>query len=326
MKFKNTIAVGCVVFSAMAPNLAWAHDGGEHVSPHRWWAAWSFEPFVVFAVLATVLLYAAGLSRIRQHVPGWQIGCFGAGMFALALTLLSPIHQLGSELFWAHMTQHELIMLIAAPLMVLGQPGVVMLWALPMRTRAALGMLAKNGSVAVTWAVISAPIAAWLIHGGTLWLWHLPALYQATLESEVVHAAQHGTFLFTALLFWWTLIRGRGGHMSHGAAVAYIFTTAVHTSVLGALLTCSSQLWYPIYQGRTQGFGLSALQDQQLGGLIMWVPAGLVYIAIALWLFAGWLRESDTRLAYSRTTDLMRATSLYERRPHEGRLRGGQDA
>jgi putative membrane protein len=84
----------------------------------------------------------------------------------------------------------------------------------------------------------------------------------------------------------------------------------VHTSVLGALLTCSTRLWYPIYQGRTALWGLSALEDQQLGGLIMWVPAGVVYIALGLWLFAGWLRESERRFSYSRAAELTRAASL----------------
>ncbi len=168
-----------------------------------------------------------------------------------------------------------------------------------------------------SWAAISAPLSAWLIHGVTLWLWHIPFLYQATLDSELVHAAQHATFLGTALLFWWALIHGRGGRMSYGAAVMYVFTTAVHTSVLGALLTVSSKLWYPIYDGRTLAWGLSALEDQQLGGLIMWVPAGLVYVGIGLWLFAGWLRESDRRLSYSQSSDVLQASSA---------VRGGRDA
>jgi cytochrome c oxidase assembly factor CtaG len=231
-------------------------------------------------------------------------------MLILVLTLMSPIHELGSQSFSAHMAQHELLMLIAAPLLVLGRPGIVMLWALPPRARVALGHFAKLSPIAKSWTCISSPLAAWLIHGSTLWVWHVPVLYQATLQSELVHAAQHATFLGTALLFWWTLIHGSAGRMSYGAAVAYVFTTAVHTSVLGALLTCSGRLWYPIYQGRTALWGLSALDDQQLGGLIMWVPAGVVYIVLGLWLFAGWLRESERRFSYSRAAELTRAASL----------------
>ncbi|HEY4676489.1 MAG TPA: cytochrome c oxidase assembly protein [Candidatus Angelobacter sp.] len=303
MKLNSTLRIVCVF--ALLPSMAQAYEAADHVSPGGLWRAWSFEPWVIGGLLLTAALYIAGLQQSKQS--SWQRASFAAGMIALALTLLSPIHRLGSELFSAHMTQHELLMLIAAPLLVLGKPGGTMLWGLPGDLRKQVARSLKLSLVAKSWKVISAPLAAWLIHGVTLWLWHVPVLYQATLDSEPVHAAQHATFLFTALLFWWTLFHGRGGRMPYGAAVAYVFTTAVHTSVLGALLTCSSKLWYPAYIERTAAWGLSPLEDQQLGGLIMWVPAGVVYLVIGLWLFAGWLRESDRRLVYARSTDLLQS-------------------
>lgn len=297
------------VFAVLFPMHAWAH-GQESIAPDNWWRAWSFEPWAIAALAIASVCYLLGLPHVRKSLSRWNIASFAAGMLMLALTLMSPIHELGSQLFSAHMAQHELLMLIAAPLLVLGRPGIVILWALPRPARVSLGHLTKLSLVANSWTAVSSPLAAWLIHGATLWIWHVPVLYQATLQSELVHAAQHATFLGTALLFWWTLIRGSAGRMSYGAAVAYVFTTGVHTSVLGALLTISSRLWYPIYQGRTIIWGLSALEDQQLGGLIMWVPAGLVYIALGLWLFAGWLRESDRRFSYTRAAELTRAASL----------------
>ncbi|HWR52996.1 MAG TPA: cytochrome c oxidase assembly protein, partial [Bryobacteraceae bacterium] len=128
--------------------------------------------------------------------------------------------------------------------------------------------------------------------------WHAPSLFDATVESEFVHTAQHMSFLGSALLFWWALIRGRGGALGYGAAVLYVFTTAVHTAVLGALLTFAPTPFYPAYAaGSTQQWGLTPLEDQQLAGLIMWVPAGVVYIVAGLWLLAGWLRESEARVA-----------------------------
>ena len=284
---------------------ALAHQDQSHVIPGNLWRAWSFEPWVVAGLLLTLGLYMLGLQRIRTTVSRWKITSFIAGTAVLALTLLSPLHRLGSELFSVHMTQHELLMLIAAPLLVMGQPGTPMLWAFPLSLRVRLGRAIKQPMIEKTWKTVSAPLAAWMIHGVTLWLWHVPVLYQATLDSELVHATQHATFLGTALLFWWTLLHGRGDRMTYGAAVVYVFTTAVHTSVLGALLTCSSKLWYPAYIGRTAAWGLSPLEDQQLGGLIMWVPASVVYIAIGLWLFAAWLRESDRRLAYTQSADLL---------------------
>jgi putative membrane protein len=313
MKLSMTSRMAFVI--ALLSPAAHAHEHAAHLTPANLWTAWSFEPWVITAIALTLGIYVSGARQLRQ--AAWQKAVFVAGMAALALTLLSPLHRLGAELFSAHMAQHELLMLIVAPLLVMGRPGAPLLVGLPsaLRRRAARGL--KSSVVAGSWAAISAPLSAWLIHGVTLWLWHIPVLYQATLDSELVHAAQHATFLGTALLFWWTLLHGRGGRMSYGAAVIYLFTTAVHTSVLGALLTVSSKLWYPIYEGRTLAWGLSALEDQQLGGLIMWVPAGLVYIGIGLWLFAGWLRESDRRLSYSQSSDVLQASSA---------VRGGRDA
>jgi cytochrome c oxidase assembly factor CtaG len=134
-----------------------------------------------------------------------------------------------------------------------------------------------------------------MIHAAVLWGWHAPALFQATLHNEWVHAAQHISFLGSALLFWWALIHGRRGAGEYGLAVLYLFTTAIHSGLLGALLTFARSVWYPDYIGRTESWGLTPLEDQQLGGLIMWVPACLVYIAAGLVLFAKWLQESERR-------------------------------
>jgi cytochrome c oxidase assembly factor CtaG len=130
-----------------------------------------------------------------------------------------------------------------------------------------------------------------------LWSWHVPFLFQATLESEFVHALQHASFLCSALLFWWAVIHGRQRALGFGLAVLYLFTTALHSGLLGALLTFAKTVWYPAYLDQTKAWGLTPLEDQQIGGLIMWVPAALVYIAAALALFAGWLRESEMRVS-----------------------------
>jgi cytochrome c oxidase assembly factor CtaG len=134
-----------------------------------------------------------------------------------------------------------------------------------------------------------------MIHAVALWTWHIPVLMEAVLHNEFVHAMQHTSFLLSALLFWWALIHGRQSALNYGAAVLYMFTTALHSGLLGALITFANRVWYPAYIDRTAAWGLTALEDQQIGGLIMWVPAGLVYIVAGLALFAGWLSESDKR-------------------------------
>ncbi|HYY58236.1 MAG TPA: cytochrome c oxidase assembly protein, partial [Pyrinomonadaceae bacterium] len=232
----------------------------------------------------------------RAGARRWEMWAFAGGWAALFVALVSPLHPWGEVLFSAHMTQHEVLMLVAAPLLVLARPLVPFLWALPMSWRQSAGTLGKRRALQTTWRAMTNPLVAWAIHAVALWAWHVPALFQATLRSDLVHTLQHLCFLGSALLFWWALIHGRQGLMGYGAAVLYMFTTSVHSGVLGALITFSSKVWYPAYTGTTHSWGLTPLEDQQLGGLIMWVPAATVYVVAGLALMAGWMRESERRI------------------------------
>jgi putative membrane protein len=293
-----------VIFAWLS--VAEAHEISE-TRPHQIGPAnthelltwWSFEPGVVVPLALSAFIYVRGLKRLaqanRRAVRASDVLFFAAGWLTLVIALVSPLHPWGSVLFSAHMTQHELLMLIAAPLLVLARPLVPFLWALPRTTAQHLARWSRHSWWQGTWRVISNPFVAWIIHAVVLWSWHIPYLFQATLTNEWVHALQHTSFLLSALLFWWALIHGRQRSLGFGLAVLYMFTTALHSGLLGALLTFANSVWYPAYVGRTTAWGLTPLEDQQVGGLIMWVPAGLVYIAAALALFAGWLREADRR-------------------------------
>jgi putative membrane protein len=264
---------------------------GEPLEPHDLWGAWSFDPGIIIPLALTAIVFTVG-ARTSRGVSRAQFACFWSGWIFLVLSLVSPLHPLGEALFSAHMAQHEILMLAAAPLLVLSRPLVPMLWGLPMAWRRGLGQWSKRPSVQRMWRGLTRPFAAWWIHAVALWIWHAPQLFQATLNNEWIHSAQHLSFLGSALLFWWSLFyaHGRG---SYGASVLYIFTTAIHTSILGALLTFARSVWYPAYSRTTQAWRLTPLEDQQIGGLIMWIPAGLVYLGVGLVLFALWLRESD---------------------------------
>jgi putative membrane protein len=274
---------------------------GQPLAPHDLWGAWSWEPAVVIPLLMSAWLYARGVQALWRNagaghgIGRWEVGAFAAGWVTLALSLVSPLHQLGGVLFSAHMAQHELLMVVAAPLLILGKPMIPVLWALPIAWRRVLGSWSASGSFSTTWHLLTLPAVAWVLHAVAIWLWHAPSLYQATLGSETLHTAQHVSFLGTALLFWWALLHGRKGGVARPAAVIYLFTTAGHTSLLGALLTFSPRLWYPLYDSTTAPWGLTPLEDQQLAGVIMWVPAGLSYLIAALALAATWLREPAAR-------------------------------
>jgi putative membrane protein len=137
--------------------------------------------------------------------------------------------------------------------------------------------------------MLTKPFGAFMAHAIALWIWHVPRFFMAALDNEAVHALQHTSFLITALLFWWAVLQRRSSRMRDGVAVLYLFATMMHTGALGALLTLAPSAWYGIDAAAAASFGLTPLEDQQIGGLIMWIPAGLVYLVAALYVMARWI-------------------------------------
>jgi cytochrome c oxidase assembly factor CtaG len=262
---------------------------------------WVFDPISVACLVVSGALYSAGIARLRAragHAFGirpWQIGAFAAGWIALVIALLSPVAAISDVLFSMHMTQHEILILVAAPLLVIGRPLVPFLWAFSPRWRIRLGGWSRGRYWSAAWKTLTGPLLVWLLHGLALWVWHLPALYQAALRNSAIHAVEHLCFLVTACLFWWALIHGRYGRVGYGAAVVFVFATAVHSGALGALLTFAPRVWYPLYAARASLAGADPLEDQQLAGLIMWIPFGVIFLILGLGLFAAWLGEAERK-------------------------------
>jgi cytochrome c oxidase assembly factor CtaG len=262
-----------------------------------WNVPWSWEPTIVLPLAALLFIYALGaIRRGSLSTLRWRHLSFFAGWTSLFLALTSPIHELGEQLFSAHMLQHEILILVSAPLISAAHPAATCLWAFAPRHRSGIGGWVNRVEHTSGLQFITRPASAWLLEAGALWIWHIPYLYQATLTSDWVHAAQHLSFFLTAVIFWSALFGAGRSALGYGAATVYVFGTAVHCSALGALLTFSSVIWYPAYANTTGAWGFTVLQDQQLGGVIMWVPSALVFITIGLTLFAKWLRESDRRV------------------------------
>jgi putative membrane protein len=253
---------------------------------------------LVSSLLVLIGLYVAGVVRLWRNA-GYGRGirvldalAFVTGWLALLIALSPPLDEWSEQWLAAHMVQHELLMVVAAPLMAVGAPLVGLLWSMPAGPRQTVVTTVQRLRLAALWTRITAPHVAFILYGLALWVWHAPGLYDAALEHESIHAIQHLCFFGTATLFWWGIVHGRHGRMGYGAAVVYLFATAVHGGVLGALLTISPRVWYAPYLVHHPA-GLTPLEDQQLAGLLMWVPAGLAFAAGALFLFAAWLRQSD---------------------------------
>ena len=274
------------------------HEGAP-LAPHDLWSAWSWEPAVLAGLAVSAGFYARGMIRLRARSRGRRPArraealAFWAGWIALALALLSPLHRLGEVLLAAHMAQHEILIALAAPLLVLGRPFVVTLWGLPPRWRPTMGGWVDG--LRPLWRVLSRIEVAWLLHTLAVVVWHLPGLYGRAAESEPLHALQHTSFLLTALLFWYSVLPGAALRNRHGAAILALFATMVYTGGLGALLTLGRDRWYPGYGGAALLWGMTPLEDQELAGLIMWVPGGMSYVVATAWLVVDWLRISELR-------------------------------
>lgn len=254
---------------------------------------WSFEAWVVVPLLVTAAWYATGAWRLRRRdakaAPSRRRNlCFATGWTVLALALTSPLHAAGARSFAAHMFEHELLMLAAAPLLVLTAPVGVGLWALPTRSRHALAALGRTRTWRAGWGVCAGLFGATFLQAIALWAWHAPSLFGRALASPGWHVAQHVSFIATALLFWHAVWRR---HAQPGPVVLALFFTATVSGALGAFMAFARSPWYLGYAslGLTP-MGLTPLEDQQLAGLLMWVPGGVVHACAALWLLARGLR------------------------------------
>lgn len=286
-------AAAAMLFLVVAEPVQ-AHDTINGFTPD-----WMLEPSVTGPLALTLAVYCIGAVRLkrRARLRPWRVLAFGVGWLALAGTLTSPLHALGRELFSAHMVEHELLMTVAAPLLVASRPLGVMLWGLPKRWRRALGAATKARAWSASWAAMTAILTVTILHAAAIWAWHIPALFRAALCSEWIHWLQHLSFLSTALLFWWALLYGRKRWRGYGGAVSSLFVTSMHTGLLGALLFASSRLVYQRGDGhRTWDWSISALEDQQIAGAIMWTPASIAYLVAALALTAVWIKHSGSHL------------------------------
>jgi cytochrome c oxidase assembly factor CtaG len=252
-------------------------------------SAWDWEPSVVAGCAALLLAYFAAL-RFRFPKVAWY---FTAGIIVLLLALVSPLDTLGDTyLFSAHMLQHILLILIVPPLLLLGMP------------RDLAQRVLRRPHVGRAERVLSRPVLAWTLGVGTMWLWHWPPLYNATLANEVIHIAEHLMFLVTATIFWWPVIGPiEEFRLSPLRAVVYVFSACVAHTVLAILLTFSPLGMYPAYLQPVDTlnilpllrdrWGLTPRADQQWGGLLMWVPACLVYLSVLLATLARWYRTPE---------------------------------
>jgi cytochrome c oxidase assembly factor CtaG len=251
--------------------------------------AWSPDPSVIGGTAALVVAYALWL-RTR---PGLRSMVFLAGIVVLLGALVSPIDRIGElYLFSVHMVQHMLLLLVVPPLLI---------WGLPPR---ATRDLLKSPLVSRVESALGRPAVALPVMVVTLWAWHIPSLYQAALLNDGIHALEHLLFLVTATMFWWPVLTPvKHRRLSPPHAMMYLFGAMASISILGIILTFAPAPLYHFYVRPPDpyralalirnGWGVSVLGDQQIGGVLMWIVGGIFYILAILTEFGLWFSGPD---------------------------------
>jgi putative membrane protein len=264
------------------------------------WLGWDWELLIAPLLALLIFCYGRGLWRVWRRagvgaaIRPWQASSFAGGVLVLGIALVGPLDNATADSFSAHMLQHMLLMLVAAPLIAFGSPVAPMLLGLPKDVRG--GVLrwrrTSTGRAVLEW--FGRPSVSWSLYAVALIFWHVPSIYQAALSTGVVHGIEHVTLFTAALLSWWTLIGpARHRRLAYGPSVLYVFGLMLLCTGISAWFTLSP---HPLYGAYSSGaFGLTALEDQQMAGVIMGVMTGIAYLATGATLFLLWLQAEERR-------------------------------
>ncbi len=289
------------VTCALAPALAIAHPSGVLELKSRAtrvfattddWLFWDFHPSILIGIAILIVLYVLGVThwRVRYKLSETRDirreKLFAFSMVLLWFTLDGPLHHLSDELlFSAHMVQHLVLQLVWAPLLLLSLPD----WLIRplVRTRRARRLARR----------VSHPVTAFFLFQGGTWLWHWPPLYNLALEAHEWHIVEHLVFMVVACIFWWPLVGNlrEVRRPSWGVQVVYVFLNMLAMKALGMAISLQDGVLYTWYENVPRLWGLSALDDQQIGGLIMWLPGGLLLWAGVGWVFWQWARRGTPK-------------------------------
>jgi len=277
-------------------------------------SAWEWRIDVVLVLLVFATLYVRGWLTLRQKqtklasVP--RLAAYLGGLFALALSLLSPIDRLGGQLFFMHMIQHLLSIMVAAPLLLLANPFPIILWGMPTGLRSAVGgLFTQNAFFRTTLALITKPGFAWIAFIGVYLGWHEPEAYNLALRRDWVHDIEHITFFGSAMLYWWHALDAAPHihkRMPAWGRGAFLFATIPPNMLTGVFIAFASQPVYTYYESVPRIWGVTVMQDQMLGGAIMWIPGSMMFLIAGLIVMA---------LAISKANDQMVAAQNRNQQP-----------
>ncbi len=243
---------------------------------------------IVLLAGAWTVAYVLGVRRLPGGSP-WgrplRPAAFVCGLLVLVAVVVPAVGERLEETFPAHMVQHMVLLLVAAPLLALGAPAVPMLATLPLATRRTWQRWRRAWPARTVQRIAASALLAGVVQSAVVWLWHLPTPYRAALESSPLHLLEHLSYLVTGWWFWWHLVRTGRKRLTGPSGVLHVFLAALPMSALGAVLTLAPRALLP----EQTGTGAAGLAQQQLAGLIMWIPPDVVYLTVCAGLMVGWL-------------------------------------
>jgi putative membrane protein len=254
--------------------------------PHAHHAAVEFS-WISAGLILAALIYLRGLLRLRRlgldGVQAWHAGGFLLGLLLIWLATASPLGSLDHESLTAHMAQHLLLMTFAPPLILLGASVKTLIYGMPHRLVQSVGRLFQSAGVHHVLSALTHPVICWLGAASTLVAWHIPAVFALGLRSQTWHGVEQASFLATGLLFWWPVVQPLPTSLKwpESSILLYLFLATLPCDILSGFLVFCDRVVYPVFLSSSQSFGMTALEDQQCAGALMWTCVTVVYLIAA---------------------------------------------
>ena len=266
---------------------------------------WELDVAPLLVILVIAFTYVVGLWRLRwrttvQPVATGRTVLFVLGILALLLALVSPIAAYSQDLFYMHMIQHLLLLMAAAPLLLLANSMPVFMWSLPKEARHKVGtLMTRDGFLRQILVPVANPKIALPLYFVTIWAWHVPLAYDAALNNGVVHYLEHLTMFGAATIFWWVIIGAAPlrSRIGYPVRTLYVLLATIINTPLGIFITFSDGALYSFYRNAPGHWGISLVQDQQLGGLLMWIPGNMMFLVALTVLFFVWAERDERSTA-----------------------------
>lgn len=265
---------------------------------------WDFRPEVILVLTLGGVFFVNGWRRLRRRgrarlASRWRLASYLTGLTVLGLSLMSAVDVFGQRLFFMHMIQHALMIMITPPLLLLANPFPFMLWGVPGARRISAWLLGREARFRNGLRLVTRPSIAWMAFVIVLWGWHDPSAYNAALRTRWVHDLEHVTFFGTAMLLWWHAI-GAGPRLHARLPIVLrivgLLATASANMIPGVVIALAPEPLYTYYVEVPRTWGLTVMQDQVLSGLIMWIPGTMMYLLAAVILVLRMIHRAEDSL------------------------------